>query len=167
MSVSGGSADLRVGWGFDAHAFNQDPPTVLGGVVVSEEVGVEATSDGDVVAHAVTDALLGASSLGDIGEHFPSDASASVAADSMSFVRKAVEMAGNAGWAPAHVDVTVVAQSILVSPHRSEISAQLAEALGVDISSVSVKATTTDGLGFIGNDEGLAAVAVLTAKRLS
>lgn len=166
MSDSGGSADLRVGWGFDAHAFNADPPTVLGGVVVSDKVGVEATSDGDVVAHAVTDALLGACSLGDIGEHFPSGAPASAGADSMSFVRKAVEMAGSVGWAASHVDVTVVAQSIRVGPHRAEIAARLAGALGVDVSSVSVKATTTDGLGFIGNDEGLAAVAVLTAKRL-
>lgn len=153
----------RVGWGFDAHRLDGEPPVKLGGVVVSEDRGVSATSDGDVVAHAVTDALLGASVLGDIGELFPSDDPASASADSMGILRGAVERARVAGWQTAHVDVTVVAESVRVSPHREAIRSNLADALGVIPGVVSVKATTTDGLGFTGNDEGLAAIAVLTA----
>lgn len=151
---------MRVGWGFDAHRFEDEGSTLLGGVVVDPERGVEATSDGDVLAHAVTDALLGAAALGDIGSHFPSADPRWWQADSMAFVREAVRMAAEAGWRPASVDVTVVAQSVRVGPHRAAIVAGLSEALGIPETAVSVKATSTDGLGFIGRDEGLAAVAV-------
>lgn len=153
---------VRVGWGFDAHRLDGDPPLRLGGVVVSETFGVAATSDGDVLAHAVTDALLGACALGDIGEHFPSDDPSSANADSMAILRSAVDMALGAGWAPAHVDVTVVVELVRIAPHRTAIQERLAQVLQLDRSEVSVKATTTDGLGFIGQGEGLAAVAVLT-----
>jgi 2-C-methyl-D-erythritol 2,4-cyclodiphosphate synthase len=166
MTTSGDSAGSRVGWGFDAHALNDHPPVILGGVVVSDIVGVEATSDGDVLAHAVADALLGACVLGDIGHHFPSDDPSLAGADSMVFVRQAATMAVAAGWQPTHVDVTVVAQSVIVSPHRSQIAVNLAETLGLEVSSVSVKATSTDGLGFIGKDRGIAAVAVVTVVAL-
>ena len=167
MSEAVGLADVRVGWGFDAHALNDDPPVRLGGTVVDESRGVEATSDGDVVAHAVTDALLGAIAKGDIGQHFPSSDPALADADSMVFVRQVASMAMAAGWQPAHVDVTVIAESIRVSPLRLEIVASLAEALGMDEAAVSVKATSTDGLGFIGKDDGIAAVAVMTVRSLS
>ena len=153
----------RVGWGFDAHRLDGQPPLKLGGVVVSETQGVTATSDGDLVAHAVTDALLGACVLGDIGEHFPSDDPEWAGADSMELFRLAVDMANGAGWKPSHVDVTVIAESVRVSPHRDEIVANLANASRLASDAVSVKATTTDGLGFIGRDEGLAVVAVVTA----
>lgn len=152
----------RVGWGFDTHRLDGQPPLKLGGVVVSETRGVTATSDGDLVAHAVTDALLGACVLGDIGEHFPSDDPEWAGANSMELLLLAVDMANGAGWKPSHIDVTVIAESLRVSPHRDEITANLADASRLSSDAVSVKATTTDGLGFIGRDEGLAAVAVVT-----
>lgn len=157
----------RVGWGFDAHRLDGEPPLKLGGVVVSDTVGVTATSDGDVLAHAVADALLGACSLGDLGEHFPSDDPASAGIDSMSILGRAVAMATGAGWAPGHVDVTVVAQSVRIAPHRDAIVESLAAALSLDAGAVSVKATTTDGLGFVGEGRGIAAMAVLTVTALT
>ena len=157
----------RVGWGFDAHPLNDEPPLLLGGVVVSETDGVAATSDGDVLAHAVTDAVLGACVLGDIGDHFPSDESASDGADSMVFLGRAVTLANASGWGPVHVDVTVVAESIRVAPHREEIRTRVAEAMSMPVDAISIKATTTDGLGFVGRGEGLAAIAVVTVEALS
>ena len=108
---------MRVGWGFDAHPLDGDPPLRLGGVVVSDMVGVSATSDGDVLAHAVTDALLGACVLRDIGQYFPSEDPSLLGADSMSLLAKAVTMASAAQWEPVHVDVTVVAQDVRVARH--------------------------------------------------
>ena len=154
-----------MGWGFDAHRLDGDPPLKLGGVVVSATHGVSATSDGDLLAHAVTDALMGAAVLGDIGEHFPSDDPLMSNVDSMFLLRQAATMATAAGWAVSHVDVTVVAEGIRVSPHREAIVANVADSLAATVSSVSVKATTTDGLGFIGRGEGLAAIAVVTVVR--
>jgi len=165
--VTAGAPSTRVGWGFDAHRLDGEPPLMLGGVIVSDTVGVSATSDGDVLAHAVTDALLGACALGDLGEHFPSDDPASREADSMGLLRRAVAMAADAGWQAAHVDATVVAESIRVAPHRAPIIAGLADALSMGEGAVSVKATSTDGLGFVGRGEGLAVVAVLTVVALS
>lgn len=152
----------RVGWGFDAHVLDEHPPLLLGGVTVSEDHGLTATSDGDVLAHAVTDAVLGACVLGDIGDHFPSDDAALDGADSMTMLRQVAAMAAAAGLEVAHLDVTVVAEKIRVAPHRNEIRARLAEALGILPDVISVKATSTDGLGFTGKSEGVAAVAVAT-----
>jgi 2-C-methyl-D-erythritol 2,4-cyclodiphosphate synthase len=135
---------------------------LLGGVVVSEAQGVTATSDGDVLSHAVTDAVLGACVLGDIGEHFPSDDPLFAGADSLSLLREAVSMATAAGFAIAHVDTTVIAERIRVAPHRQQIRKNLADALGVTPDVISVKATSTDGLGFTGTSQGVAAVAVVT-----
>lgn len=164
MSEESSTAGLRVGWGFDAHQLGGDPPMLMGGVVVSESEGVVATSDGDLLAHAITDALMGACVLGDIGEHFPSEAPSSEDADSMSLLRQAATMALASGWQPAHLDVTVVAESVRVAPHRDQIKSNLADALDMTPADVSVKATTTDGLGFIGSGEGLAVVAVVTVQ---
>ena len=164
MSEESSTAGLRVGWGFDAHQLGGDPPMLMGGVVVSESEGVVATSDGDLLAHAITDALMGACVLGDIGEHFPSEAPSSADADSMSLLRQAATMALASGWQPAHLDVTVVAESVRVAPHRDQIKSNLADALDMTPADVSVKATTTDGLGFIGSGEGLAVVAVVTVQ---
>jgi 2-C-methyl-D-erythritol 2,4-cyclodiphosphate synthase len=166
MSPQASSSDIRVGWGFDVHPLDGDPPLRLGGVVVSDTLGVSATSDGDVAAHAVADAVLGAAVLGDVGEHFPPDDPASRAADSMELLRRVVELAEGAGWAVAHADVTVVVEEVRVAPHREAIRTGLAAALGADVGSVSVKATTTDGLGFLGRGEGLAVVAVVTMGAL-
>jgi len=155
---------FRVGWGFDAHSFNDEPPLVLGGVTVSLDQGVSATSDGDVLAHAVTDAVLGAAVMGDIGDHFPSDDPESAGADSMAMLRKAATLALASGWKVAHVDATVVAEGVRVAPHRDAIRDELAGALGASREAVSVKATTTDGLGFTGRGEGIASLAVVTLE---
>lgn len=157
---------IRVGWGFDAHPLTAEPPLILGGAKVSDTAGVSATSDGDLLAHAVTDAVLGACVLSDIGHHFPADDPAMDGTDSLSFVRQAATMAIAAGWQVTHLDATVVAQDVRIAPHREEIRSNLAGALGIHLDAVSVKATTTDGLGFIGRGEGLAAVAVVTVTAL-
>ncbi len=155
---------LRVGWGFDAHRLDGEPPLKLGGVIVSDAVGVSATSDGDVLAHAVTDALMGACVLGDIGDHFPSDDPAMAGVDSVFLLRQAATMATAAGWGVTHLDVTVIVEEVRVAPHRAEITANLADAVATPPESVSVKATTTDGLGFVGRGEGIAAVALVTVE---
>jgi 2-C-methyl-D-erythritol 2,4-cyclodiphosphate synthase len=155
-------ATTRVGWGFDAHALNEEPPLLLGGVEVSNNQGLTATSDGDVLAHAVTDAVLGACVLGDLGEHFPSSDPLFAGAHSLSLLREAAAMATAAGFAIAHVDTTVIAERIRVAPHRQQMRENLADALGVTPDVISVKATTTDGLGFTGTSQGVAAVAVVT-----
>jgi len=157
----------RVGWGFDAHRLDGPPPLKLGGVIVSEEQGVTATSDGDVLAHAVTDALMGACVLGDIGDHFPSDDPLMDGVDSLFLLRQAATMATAAGWRVAHLDVTVIAESIRISPHRTEIVSRVADAVAAPAEVVSVKATTTDGLGFVGRGEGIAAIAVVTMEPMS
>ena len=128
---------------------------------------MSATSDGDVLAHAVTDAVLGACVLSDIGEHFPSGDPALAGADSLDLLGQSVVMSVAAGWQIEHVDATVVIETVLIAPHRAEIRVNLARALGIIPELVSVKATTTDGLGFIGRGEGLAAVAVVTVSALS
>jgi 2-C-methyl-D-erythritol 2,4-cyclodiphosphate synthase len=164
MSPTGAT---RVGWGFDAHPLDGDPPLIIGGVVVSDHVGVSATSDGDVLAHAITDAVLGACVLGDLGEHFPSEDPAMAGVSSLELLGQATTMAVAAGWQVTHVDATVLAEDVRIAPRREEIRVNLARALGVVDDLVSVKATTTDGLGFIGRGEGLAAVAVVTVSALS
>ena len=156
----------RVGWGFDAHPLDGDPPLIIGGVEVSDQVGVSATSDGDVLAHAVADAVLGAATLSDIGEHFPSDDPAMAGASSLDVLAQAAAMAVGAGWQVIHLDATVIAQDVRIAPHRPLMRVNLARALGVVVELVSVKATTTDGLGFIGRGEGLGAVAVVTVTAL-
>lgn len=152
---------MRVGIGFDAHRFDMDPrPLVLGGVTVDQTRGLAATSDGDVVAHAITDAVLGAAGLGDMGDHFPSNDPRWELANSLEMLRAAVSAVATLGYRPHSVDVTVVAESVRVSPFRTEMREALASSLGLSIDNVSVKATSTDGMGSIGADEGMAALAV-------
>lgn len=155
---------MRAGFGVDAHAFGGAGPLVLSGIVVDRDRGVAATSDGDVVGHAVADAILGAAALGDLGEHFPSSDPKSQGADSMEMLRSVVERASQDGLSVSNVDVTVIAQSVKVAPHRAAMRAVLASALGIDVGAVSVKATTTDGLGFAGDDEGIACYAVVVLE---
>jgi 2-C-methyl-D-erythritol 2,4-cyclodiphosphate synthase len=159
-------AGIRVGWGFDAHPLDGEPPLLLGGVTVSETIGVSATSDGDVLAHAVIDAILGACALGDLGEHFPSEDPDLEGADSMELLLRTVVMARTSGWQVRNVDATVIAESVRIAAFRGEIRERLAGALGLDTGWVSVKATTTDGLGLIGGGQGLAVVAVVTVGPL-
>ncbi len=165
MTVPAGAT--RVGWGFDAHPLDGEPPLILGGVQVSDRIGVSATSDGDVLAHAVADAVLGACALSDIGEHFPSGDPAMAGARSLDMLSQTAAMAMASGWQVTHVDATIIAEQVRVAPHREQMRANLARAIGVVDDLVSVKATTTDGLGFIGRGEGLAAVAVVTVSALS
>lgn len=156
---------LRVGWGFDAHRFGGSPPLVLGGVVASDEMGVEATSDGDVAVHAIIDAILGASALGDLGSFFPSSDSRWHHADSFDLLAIALGEALSAGWSVDFVDVTVICQDVRIAPIREEMRSRISRALGLGTESVSVKATTTDRLGFIGEGAGLAAAAAVTVVR--
>ena len=155
---------MRVGWGGDAHRFGGPGRTLLGGVVADDARGVEATSDGDVLAHAVADALLGAAALGDLGALFPSSEPRWERADSMALLAEVVARVAAAGYRVSSVDATVIAERVRVSPHREAIRARLAAVLQVDAAAVSVKATSTDGLGFLGRDEGLAAVAVVVLE---
>ncbi len=155
----------RVGWGFDAHRFGGTGPIRLAGVVVDESRGLEATSDGDVVAHALTDALLGSFALGDLGMHFPSSDPAMVGVDSMELLARAARMIEDRAHLVDNVDVTVISQSIRIAPYRDEMRSRLASTLRIDRSSVSVKGTTTDSMGSIGADEGIAAAAVVTIYR--
>lgn len=152
---------MRVGLGLDAHRFSPSGVVRLGGVVVDESRGVDATSDGDVLAHALCDALLGAAALGDLGEHYPSDSAQWVDADSMVLLTSVVERLRGVGLTPVSVDATVIAERVRVSTHRVAIRKSVAAVLGMSVDFVSVKATTTDGLGMLGRDEGIAAMAVV------
>ncbi len=156
--------DCRVGWGIDAHRFGAGAAVLLAGVEVDRSRGVEATSDGDVVAHAVIDALLGAAVLGDIGLHFPSSDPRFRDADSMELLASTVERVREADLQPTFCDVTVIAQTVRVSPYRHRIRRALAETLGLEVDRVSVKATTTDGMGWLGRDEGIAATALASVS---
>ena len=153
---------IRVGWGFDAHRFDDHPPLILGGVVVSSDRGLAATSDGDLVVHAVVDGLLGAAALGDLGTFFPSTDSRWHGVDSFDLLAHALKEVELSGWLPSFVDVTIVAETVRLSSFRPTIRANLAAGLGLDPAAVNVKATSTDGLGFIGRDEGIAVMAAVT-----
>ena len=153
-------SQLRVGLGFDAHRFGGPPPLLLAGVIVDRELGLEATSDGDAAAHAVSDALLGAIGLGDMGTHFPSSDERWRGADSMLMLDTVHKMVRASGWWVNNVDLTIIAQKVRIDPHREAIKLALCDLLETD--AVSVKATTADGMGFTGRGEGLAALAVAT-----
>lgn len=148
---------FRTGFGFDAHRFGGSPPLRLAGVVVDSGRGLIATSDGDVAAHAAIDAILGAAGKGDIGTHFPSSDPRWQDADSMEMLRSVVRSVASGGLAASNLDITIVAETVRVGPHRDEMRNRLAAALSLDRERVSVKATTTDGMGFTGRDEGVAA----------
>ncbi len=154
----------RTGMGYDVHAFAGEGPIMLGGVAVPHSRGLAGHSDADVVLHAITDALLGAAGLGDIGEHFPPSDPQWKGASSDLFMRHAAELVRQRGGIIDHVDVTIVAEEPKVGPHRSAIRMRIAEILAVQLEQVSVKATTTEGLGFTGRREGMAAQAVASLR---
>ena len=157
---------LRIGHGFDVHAFCEGRKCILGGVDVPSERGLLGHSDADVVAHAVADAVLGAARAGDIGVLFPDTDPAYAGADSLVLLSQVAALVREMGFEVADVDVTVAAQVPKLSPHRDAMRENLARALGVDVSSVGLKATTTEGLGFVGRREGIAcwAVALLEGR---
>lgn len=152
----------RTGFGYDAHRLGGEGPLVLGGVEIAPDGGLVGTSDADVAIHAAIDALLGAAALGDIGDHFPSSDPSWAGADSRSMLARVAALVGSRGFAISAVDVTIVAHAVRVAPHKEAMRAALAESLGVTVDRVSVKATTTDGMGAIGRGEGIAAHAVAT-----
>jgi len=158
-------SEYRVGTGFDAHALEDGVPLVLGGVRIDFPRGLAGHSDGDVLAHALTDALLGAAGLEDIGALFSSDDPALAGADSVELLRQAWERVRAVGWELANADVVLIGEQPRLAPHRDEMRRRLAEALGVEPERVAVRATTTDGLGFTGRGEGLAAQAVALLRK--
>jgi 2-C-methyl-D-erythritol 2,4-cyclodiphosphate synthase len=154
----------RAGIGWDSHRLAAGHRLVLGGVELDHEVGLVGHSDADVLSHAVIDALLGAASLGDIGQHFPDTDAAYAGADSLALLREVVIRVAAAGWRPVHVDVTLVLERPKLAGHRDAIRANLAGALGLAAADVNVKATTGEGIGFVGREEGVAALAVATVE---
>jgi 2-C-methyl-D-erythritol 2,4-cyclodiphosphate synthase len=158
-------SEYRVGTGFDVHALQDGVPLVLGGVRIDHPRGLAGHSDGDVLAHALTDAVLGAAGLEDIGALFPSGDPSLEGADSLVLLREAWRRVREAGWELANADVVLIGEEPRLAPHRDAMRAKLAGALGVDVDRVAVHATTTDTLGFTGRGEGLAAQAVALLQR--
>ena len=157
----GSRMNLRIGSGFDVHAFGPGDHVMLGGVRIPAPRGVIAHSDGDVLLHALTDALLGAAGLGDIGQHFPDTDPRWKGADSTGFLRHAAALLGERGFCVVNADLTLLGETPRIAAHRDAIRASIAAALGVGLDAVNLKATTTEKLGFIGRSEGLAAQAVV------
>jgi len=151
---------MRTGIGIDTHRFEAGRPLILGGVEIPGERGLAGHSDADVLTHAIVDALLGAAGLGDIGQHFPDTDEQWRDADSMALLRAVLERVAAAGWAVEHVDATVVLERPKLAPHRDAIRDSLAAALG----SVNLKFTTGERMGFVGREEGAAALAVATLR---
>lgn len=159
-------ADIRTGQGFDVHAFSDQPDRklMIGGVEIAHERGLAGHSDADVALHALTDAILGALAEGDIGQHFPPSDARWKNADSAAFLRHAADMVIHRNGIVAHCDVTVICEAPKIGPHREAIRARIAEILGIAMDRVSVKATTTEKLGFTGRREGIAAQAIATIR---
>ena len=154
----------RTGIGVDAHPFAEGRPLILGGVRLPFDRGLQGHSDGDVLCHAIIDALLGAAGMGDVGSHFPSSDPANRGANSLELLARTVEIIGRGGWKAAYVDATILAEKPAVAPVRHLMEAALARAMQLSRSQVSVKATTTDGMGFTGRGEGICAMAVATIE---
>jgi 2-C-methyl-D-erythritol 2,4-cyclodiphosphate synthase len=157
---------LRIGQGYDVHAFEAGEFVTLGGVRIPHSHGIRAHSDGDVVLHALCDALLGAVALGDIGMHFPDTDPQWRGADSRQFVRHVKALLERQGYAVVNVDLTVLAEAPRLGKHRETIRANIATDLAVDVGCVNVKATTSEGLGFIGTRQGIACHAIALLERV-
>ncbi len=155
---------VRTGIGYDCHRLVAGRRLIVGGVDLESELGLEGHSDADVLTHAVVDALLGAAALGDIGQHFADDDPAYAGADSLVLLREAVALVAAAGFEVANVDATVMLERPQLGPHRVTMRANLAEAIGIAVERVSVKATRGEGMGFVGRGEGAAALAVATVE---
>ncbi|CAP42035.1 2-C-methyl-D-erythritol 2,4-cyclodiphosphate synthase [Bordetella petrii] len=158
---------FRVGQGYDVHALVAGRPLIIGGVTIPHTHGLQGHSDADVLLHAVTDALLGAAGLGDIGRHFPDTDPAYRGADSRVLLRDAVAKVRAAGWAPVNIDATVHAQAPKIGPHAGAMVANIAADAGIDSASVNIKAKTNEGLGYLGRKEGIAATVVALLARAS
>jgi 2-C-methyl-D-erythritol 2,4-cyclodiphosphate synthase len=156
---------VTTGLGYDCHAFSEGRRLVLGGVEIEHERGLAGHSDADVLTHAIIDALLGAAALGDIGQHFPDTDERYRDANSLELLRAAAALLAAQGLTVVHVDATVVIERPALAPHRERIRAALAQTLGIGVEHVSVKATRGEGMGFVGREEGAAALAVATVER--
>jgi len=156
---------IRIGCGYDVHAFAPNRPLVLGGVTIPHELGLAGHSDADAVIHAVVDALLGAAALGDIGQHFPSSDTRWKDQPSAVFLTYTLDLLRQHGWQISNIDATIIAERPRMGPHIPAMRAHLAEHLRLEIGQVSVKATTTDGLGFTGRREGIACQAVALLEK--
>ncbi|RUO77384.1 2-C-methyl-D-erythritol 2,4-cyclodiphosphate synthase [Idiomarina seosinensis] len=152
---------IRVGHGYDVHKWGADKPLILAGVDIPHHIGLIAHSDGDVVLHAITDALLGAMALGDIGQHFPDTDSRYKGADSMLLLQEALRLATEKKFAVANLDVTVVAQAPKLASYIQPMRESIASGLNITVDAVNVKATTTEKLGFVGREEGIACHCVI------
>ena len=159
-------SQIKIGQGFDAHKLVPDRKLVLAGVEVPFDKGLSGHSDADVAAHAVIDAVLGAAALGDIGIHFPPGDPLYKDADSLELLARVRGMAGLKGFEVKQVDVTIIAQAPRLAPYVLDMRHKMAEALRVPVESVSIKATTTEGMGFIGRSEGIAAMAVALLEKI-
>jgi 2-C-methyl-D-erythritol 2,4-cyclodiphosphate synthase len=155
---------IRVGIGYDSHRFIEGRPLVLGGTAVPHSRGLAGHSDADAVVHALIDAMLGAAGAGDIGRHFPDRDPRWKDADSMALLSTTAELVRGQGYAFVQADVTIIAEAPRLSPHLAAMSAALAERLGSAPGSVSLKAKTNEGMGFIGRGEGIAVIAVATLE---
>lgn len=158
-------SDIRVGHGFDVHAFAENRKLIVGGVVIPYHLGLAGHSDADVLLHAICDALLGAAGLGDIGRHFPDTDMAFAGIDSRLLLRRVAEQLRERGWTAGNVDATIIAQAPKMAPHIAQMTANIAVDLGIAVERVNVKATTTEKLGFTGRGEGIAAEAVCLIGR--
>ncbi|KZE37386.1 2-C-methyl-D-erythritol 2,4-cyclodiphosphate synthase [Bhargavaea cecembensis] len=156
---------IRIGQGFDVHEFAEGRPLIIGGVTIPHERGLIGHSDADVLLHTVTDAALGAIGRGDIGHHFPDTDEAFKDADSAVLLEKVWADVEAQGWKLGNVDCTIMAQRPKMAPHIDKIRARIAELLHADVSQVNVKATTTEKLGFVGREEGIAALAVILLEK--
>lgn len=156
---------VRMGLGYDSHRFAPGGPLVLGGVRIPSDVHLRGHSDGDAIAHAVTDAILGAAALGDIGALFPDTDAANAGRDSIEMLSLAVARVRDAGWRVGQLDVVVVAESPKIAPHRDAIRARIAGAAGVSPGDVSIKGKTNELMGFVGRGEGIACMATATIVR--
>lgn len=156
---------ITTGLGYDCHPFAEGRRLVLGGVELEHDRGLAGHSDADVLTHAIIDAVLGATALGDIGEHFPDTDERYRDADSLELLRAAVAMVGERGYSVVHIDATVVIERPRVAPVREQIRESLADAIGVSLEHVSVKATRGEGIGFVGREEGALALAIATVQR--
>jgi 2-C-methyl-D-erythritol 2,4-cyclodiphosphate synthase len=157
---------VRIGFGYDSHRFAEGRKLVLGGIEIPSGRGLEGHSDADAVAHAVTDALLGAAGLGDIGAHFPPSEAEWKDADSIDLLGRAVRMLERENYQVVNVDVTVVTEAPRIGPHADAMRRRLAEAIGISPSYVSVKGKSNEGMGWVGREEGLAAMAVALVDRI-
>jgi 2-C-methyl-D-erythritol 2,4-cyclodiphosphate synthase len=165
MTGQAHGAPVRTGIGYDCHRFSECRRLVLGGIELDHPRGLEGHSDADVLTHAIIDALLGAAALEDIGHHFPDTDERYRDADSIVLLRETAAMLGERGLRVDHVDATIVIERPAVSPVRGAMRRRLAEALGLSVAQVNVKATRGEGMGFVGREEGIAAVAVATISQ--